>query len=230
MISRTFELRFFEKNQTHFIMKKFILLVALGLIVAPAFAQKSKKSVKTNIAPAKEAVIVENPEESLAKAIQSESRMMGPMHHLLVQWSGHWREEIKLWATPNTKEPSITPAIRDGRMAAEGRFLTSTTVGQIGTTPYEAQSVLGFDNAKKVFVKTWFDNLGTSILVLEGTYDEKANVVDFVGYTTDPLTRRAVKVHQIMRLIDPSTQVLEVFVELKEGKETKSMEIISIRS
>ena len=211
-------------------MKKIILLVALGLVVAPAFAQKSKKSGKSKVAPAIEVAPIVNPEESLARAIQSESRMMGPMHHLLVQWSGHWREEIKIWATPNTKEPTTTPAIRDGRMAAEGRFLTSTTVGQIGTSPYEAQSVLGFDNAKKVFVKTWFDNLGTSILVLEGTYDEKSNVVDFVGYTTDPLTRKAVKVHQIMRLIDPSTQVLEVFVELKEGKETKSMEIISIRS
>ena len=211
-------------------MRKIILLVALGLVVAPAFAQKSKKSGKSKVAPAIEVAPIVNPEESLARAIHSESRMMGRMHHLLVQWSGHWREEIKIWATPNTKEPTTTPAIRDGRMAAEGRFLTSTTVGQIGTSPYEAQSVMGFDNAKKVFVKTWFDNLGTSILVLEGTYDEKANVVDFVGYTTDPLTRKAVKVHQIMRLIDPSTQVLEVFVELKEGKETKSMEITSIRS
>lgn len=211
-------------------MKKLILVVALGLIVAPSFAQKTKKSVKPKVTSAAEAAPVENIEENRAKASQAESRMMGPMHHLLVQWSGHWREEIKLWATPNSKEPNTTPAIRDGRMAAEGRFLTSTTVGQIGITPYEAQSVLGFDNAKKVFVKTWFDNLATSILVLEGTYDEKNNLVDFVGYTTDPLTRKPVKVHQIMRIIDPNTQILEVFVELKEGKETKSMEIKSIRS
>lgn len=219
----------FVKKQIHFIMKKIILFVALGAITAPALAQKSKKSVKPKGSQPIEAAPAENPEENRARAMQAESRMMGPMHHMLVQWSGHWREEIKLWATPNTKEPTTTPAIRDGRMAAEGRFLTSTTVGQIGTTPYEAQSVLGFDNAKKVFVKTWFDNLGTSILVLEGTFDEKNNFVDFVGYTTDPLTRKPVKVHQVMKIIDPNTQILEVFVELKEGKETKSMEIKSIR-
>ena len=211
-------------------MKKLILVVALGIIGTSTFAQKSKKSVKPKTASTAEAAPVENIEENRAKASQAESRMMGPMHHMLVQWSGHWREEIKLWATPNTKEPTTTPAIRDGRMAAEGRFLTSTTVGQIGTTPYEGQSVLGFDNAKKVFVKTWFDNLGTSILILEGTYDEKNNLVDFVGFTTDPLTRKPVKVHQIMKIIDPNNQILEVFVELKEGKETKSMEIKSIRS
>lgn len=211
-------------------MKKLILVVALGLIAAPSFAQKTKKSVKPKAASTTETTPVENPEENRDRLAQAESRMMGPMHHLLIQWSGHWREEIKLWATPNSKEPMISPAIRDGRIAAEGRFLTSMTVGQIGTTPYEAQSVLGFDNAKKVFVKTWFDNLGTSILVLEGTYDEKNNLVDFVGYTTDPITRKPVKVHQIMRIIDPNTQILEVFVELKEGKETKSMEIRSIRN
>ncbi len=79
------------------------------------------------------------------------------------------------------------------------------------------------------FTKVWYDNLGTSILVLEGTYDKDKEIIDFVGTTHDPITRQPVKIHQIMRLIDPNTQLLEVFIEPKEGKEIKTMEIRSMR-
>lgn len=212
-------------------MKKILLLIAVLGLIMPASAQKTKKQNKPKDKTAVNPVETskEDLEERKARVAQIESRMMGPMHQLLVQFSGHWREEMKIWAGPKS-EPSTTMVLRDSRLFGEGRFVTSTIVGQMGNLPYEAQSSLGYDNSKKVFVKTWMDNLGTSILVLEGTYDEKSATIDFNGYTTDPLTKQPVKIHQILKMIDSQNQLLEIYVEMKEGKEVKLMEVKSIRA
>lgn len=208
-------------------MKKLFLLIATVAITVPAMAQKSKKQNKAKQGEAAPAPVGIKDEIQETVAMHEHSRVTD-MHHLLMQWAGHWTEEIKIWTNPEA-EPGIMRTERDGRVVAEGRFLVSTIMGHNGLTPYEAQSVMGYDNSKKVFVKTWFDNLGTSILVLEGIYDEKAHVIDFKGTTTDPRTKLPVKVHQILRMADPNNQILEVYVEVKEGKEVKSMEVRSVR-
>jgi hypothetical protein len=211
-------------------MKKILLLIAFAGFTIPASAQKSKKQNKQKEQPTTQssAESKEDLETRKARVALAESRMMGPMHQMLVQFSGHWREEMKFWASPKS-EPTITEALRDSRIFGEGRFLTSTIMGQMGNLPYEAQSVLGFDNAKRVFVKTWYDNTGTSILVLEGIYDEKSNTIDFNGFTNDPITKQPIKIHQVLKIIDHTTHLLEIYVEMKEGKEFKSMEVRSIR-
>jgi hypothetical protein len=211
-------------------MKKLMLFLAAFAVCNQVSAQKSKKKSKANM---EESVKVnqepvETSEERMAKVAAMESRMIGPMHHLLVQWSGHWREEMKVW-TNSKADPAIYLLEREARIVGEGKFLTINTRGQLGHEPYEAQSVIGFDNGKQKFVKTWFDNLGTSILVLEGTYNEKENLIDFEGSTINPATRKPVRIHQIMRLTDPNSQLLEVYSEKKDGTEFKSMEIKSTR-
>lgn len=209
-------------------MKKLLLIITVLSLGLQAQAQKSKKKTKqkepivaTPAEPTKEEL-----EARRAQLAQLESRMMSPMHQLMHQFAGHWREEMKIWAGPESL-PSSQMMVRESKMFGEGRFITSTTIGQMGNQPYEAQSVMGFDNVKNVFVKTWFDNMGTSILVLEGSYNEKTSTIDFSGSTTDPLTKQAVKIHQILKIIDRQNQLLEIFTVNKEGKETKVMEVVS---
>lgn len=210
-------------------MKKILFIILVLSFGIQAQAQKSKKKAK-QIEPIATKVAEPTKEELEARRAElavTESRIMSPMHQLMHQFAGHWREEMKIWASPES-QPSSVMVLRDSKLFGEGRFVISNTIGQMNNLPYEAQSVIGFDNAKKAFVKTWFDNMGTSILVLEGTYNEQTNVIDFSGFTTDPLTKQAVKVHQVLKIIDSQNQLLEIFVVDKEGRETKVMEVISI--
>lgn len=212
-------------------MKKILLLMAVLCVGIHAQAQKSKKKEKQKesvtektVQPSKEELAAKKAELALL-----ESRMIKPMHQILHQFVGHWREEMKIWSSPGG-QPVINLALKDSKLFGEGRFLTSSIVGQMGNQPYEAHSVLGFDNAKNIFVKTWYDNMGTSILTLEGTYNEKTNLIDFYGFTTDPLTKEAIKIHQVLKIIDGQNQLLEIFTINKEGVETKVMEVLSILS
>lgn len=208
-------------------MKKLLLLLLAATLSAPSIAQKGKKAKP---APAATPAPAPDQADRMRHIAQMEQRMLTPMHNLLTQWAGHWRDEYKVWSDPKVTEPTTSRAERDGRIVSEGRFLATTVRGEIGNMHYEAESVLGFDRLKDVFVKTWYDNMSTSILVLEGTYDEKNNQIDFRGSTVDPASRQPVKVHQVLKLISPEEQVLEVYVQQKDGREIKTMEIRSTRN
>ena len=206
-------------------MKKIILLLSVVAISFPALAQKTKKQVK----PKAESMAPQPGKESLKEHLEiQEQRQVGPMHQLLIQWNGHWIEQMKVW-TEGNNDPKVIVLHRESMIVCEGRFLESKIRGEMYHMPYEANSVIGYDNAKMVFVKTWYDNLGTSILVLEGTYDPKTSSIDFRGNTTDFKTKMPVMIHQKLTFSDPTKQLLEVFVIDKAGKETKTMEIISNR-
>lgn len=212
-------------------MKKIFLLLAVVSFATPSMAQKSKKKEKSKAeAPAAPVVdAIPSPEERAANAAAMDNRQVGPMHHLMIQFAGHWRQEMKVWNGNDKKEPIVSMLEYEGQVFAEGKFINAIIRGQFGNVPYEAHSTLGFDNAKRMYTKTWIDNLGTSILVLDGTYNEKDNTIDFVGFATDPITRKPIRVHQILKMIDQSNHLLEVYVEMKEGKEVKIMEIKSTR-
>ena len=207
-------------------MKKILFLLLVGGISMPSFAQKSKQvAKKTENKAVETSVRKENPAEEMA---MMEARMINPMHRFLMEWAGHWREEVKIWSNPKA-EPTKGIYDKEGRVMCEGRFLVFTINGQMNNLPYEAQSTIGYDNSKKVFVKTWFDNLGTSILVLEGQYDEAKSQIEFKGTAFNPATNLPINIRQVMKFADPQSQVLEVYMEDNGGKEFKSMEIKSIR-
>jgi hypothetical protein len=214
-------------------MRKIILVLAVTAISFPSFAQKSKKQ---NAKPAaKEQALTPVPptppqDPSQRMALEQES-MMGPMHHYFMEWAGHWREEMKIWPmTPGRNEPTTIWLDRTGIPKAEGRFLSCEFRGTMNGRMYEAYANYGYDNAKKKFIKTWFDNTGTGILVLEGDFDAKTNTIDFRGSTLDPLTKEVVKIHQVLKMSNPDNHVLEIYIETKEGKEIKTMELISKRA
>lgn len=90
--------------------------------------------------------------------------------------------------------------------------------------PFEGYSITGYDNAKKVFVSSWIDNMGTGIMFMEGKWDEKTKTVHFTGKTTDPSTGKDTQVRQVFTWLDNNRQKMEMFMT-QGGKEYKSMEI-----
>ncbi|MGC4059215.1 MAG: DUF1579 family protein [Chitinophagaceae bacterium] len=188
----------------------------------------SEKSKKTAKAETQEAALppgAVNPEEAERRRSEMEARMLSPMHHMLMTTAGHWQLEMKVWSSPKSQEVMTSLFECDTRPMAEGRFLVSEIRGMSGNMMYEAQSVMGYNATTQKFERLWFDNLSSGMLLLEGTYDDASKKINFTGATTDPRTHERIPMRQVLHLADPAKIVLEVFLQFKEGKEFKSMEI-----
>jgi hypothetical protein len=90
--------------------------------------------------------------------------------------------------------------------------------------PFEGVGTVGYDNAKKVFVSTWTDNMGTGIMYMEGPWDEATKTITMKGKQTDPTTGKDMDVRQTVKIIDDKTQQVEMF-STQNGTEFKTMEI-----
>lgn len=82
-------------------------------------------------------------------------------------------------------------------------------------------SMEGYDKQK--FVNTWMDNMGTGIMMTEGTYDEATKTFTYTG-EFEPMPGMKQKVREVVKLTDKNHMVLEWY-EDRGGKEVKTMEI-----
>lgn len=148
----------------------------------------------------------------------------GPMHAMIAKDDGTWTSEITMWMTPDAP-PSKTTGTITNKMIMGGRYQQSTFKGDFNGMPFEGVSTLAYDNAKKVFVSTWIDNMGTGIMSMEGTYDSTNNVINFSGKQTDPITGKECTMRETFKQIDENTQKMEMFATYAGGKEYRTMEM-----
>jgi hypothetical protein len=109
-------------------------------------------------------------------------------------------------------------------MIFNGLYQESVHKGNFGGMPFEGHGTLGYDNAKKKFVSSWIDNMGTGIMYLEGSYDPSSKMVTLLGNCIDPSTGMPMDIRETMTIVDDKTMLMEMY-DKKNGKERKSMEI-----
>lgn len=151
----------------------------------------------------------------------------GEVHKMLAQSAGEWNDEITMWMAPGTP-PTKTVTISKSEMILGGRYQLSKTTGNMMGMPFEGMSLIGYDNAKKIFTSTWVDNFGTGTITMEGTWDDKTKSIAFKGKGIDPMTGKELLMRQVMKLVDNDTQEMEMY-DNKNGTETKTMAIKSTR-
>ncbi len=151
----------------------------------------------------------------------------GKFHELLAKGNGEWSEDISMWMDP-TAAPTTTTATSSNKMILGGRYQYSTISGTMMGMPFEGISIVGYDNAKKMFVNTWIDNFGTGISNMEGTLDEATNTITFTGKQIDPMTGKEMGIKQILKIIDSDNQYMEMYA-INNGQEMKTMEIRSTK-
>lgn len=147
----------------------------------------------------------------------------GQIHQMMAKDDGEWKTEISLWM-----EPGGAPATSTGKcvnkMIMGGRYQQSEFSGDFMGMPMEGLSTLGYDNAKKVFVSSWIDNMGTGLMLMEGKWDEGSKTIHFTGNQTDPMTGKDMPIRETFKYIDNNTQLMEMY-STHDGKEHKMMEI-----
>lgn len=151
-------------------------------------------------------------------------------HKLLAQTAGSYTYVVKMWMDPNAKPTESTgtatrKAVMDGRYVTgeySGAFEMPGPDGKPHKMNFKGMSLDGYDNAKKKFVSAWVDNMGTGVMLTEGSYDTATKTFTYTG-EFEGMPGMKAKVREVIKLTDKG-MTMEYYEDRGQG-ETKSMEI-----
>jgi hypothetical protein len=157
-----------------------------------------------------------------AKAYQ-EFMTPGAMHKWLAGHVGTWEAEVSSWMDPSAP-PNKAKATDIVKMTMNGLYQTGEFSSSMMGMPMKGQSTLGYDNARKKFVMTWIDNLGSGIVYMTGTYDEATKTLELKGKQTEPMSGTETDIRQVNKYIDADNYTMTMYGTGMDGKEMKFME------
>jgi hypothetical protein len=149
---------------------------------------------------------------------------VGEMQQMLAKSDGEWTGEVTMWMDPSAP-PTKSKSVSTNKMILGGRYQHSEHKGCFGGMPFEGVSLIGYDNARKVFMSSWIDNMGTSFMNLEGPWDAATKTVHLKGKSTDAMSGKQVNYREDFTIVDDNNQTLVMYAPDMKGKEFKTMEI-----
>lgn len=217
------------------LLQKLTVLLAAALITIPCFAQDQETS------PTASAAVTTSPMAAPAGS-PNEAEMMKQMmelaklnenHKLLGDLAGTWTYTVKFWMNPDpnakpqeSKGTAVRKSMMDGRffvMDVTGKMEMPGPDGKKKEVTFRGMGVEGYDNVKKKFVGTWVDNMGTGIMMSEGTYDPATKTFIYTGeYEGIPGMKQ--KIREVLKIVDKDHHIFEWY-EDRGGQEAKTMEI-----
>lgn len=171
------------------------------------------------------------PSESEMMATMMAVAQPGENHKQLANMAGKWSYTVKWWMNPQSP-PSESTGTMTAKMAMGGRYLISEhkgkmempgADGKITKTEFQGMSIDGYDNAKKKFVSSWIDNMGTGIMNSEGTYDDATKTLTCTG-SYEPMPGVVTKAKEVCKFVDDDHHTMEMF-EDRGDTQVKTMEI-----
>jgi len=201
----------------------------LALSLAAFSCNNSKEEEKAKADSAQSSISSTKPESSapamdpaaVQKAMEAYAKP-GEMHKWLAKFTGTWDGRIVEFSNPT--KPDTTKAVEVVGMTLNGLYQTTSFTGRVQGMPFEGRSITGYDNAKKLFVNSWIDNMSSGIISMTGTYDEKTKTLNFSGTQTNPVTAKDMNIRQEMIVVDDDSYTLVMYGEGPDGKEAKFME------
>lgn len=150
----------------------------------------------------------------------------GPQHEQLKQhFVGEWNCEIThMWGP----QPETTTGTEKVDAMFGGRFLHSMFNGTMMGQPFQGAGVSGYDNLRQKYFSTWMDSMSTSMMVVEGTYDEATKTYTFTGKMPGPGGMDA-PVRELIKIDGPDKHTFEMHMPGPDGKEAKMMTIVYTR-
>lgn len=149
----------------------------------------------------------------------------GENHKILASHAGTWTADVTSWMTPDAP-PQTSKATSTSKMIMGGRYEEARFKGSMMGQPFEGVGITGYDNAKKKFVSTWVDNMGTGVMNMEGDYDAGAKTLSLSGKFLDPTTGKECTMREVITYVDDKNQKWEMYTTPAGGKEYKTMEMI----
>lgn len=151
----------------------------------------------------------------------------GIMHKVLENEVGTWTGQGTIWTQPGASPVSMATETKN-EMILGGRYLQGKNSGSFMGMLFEGIGTTGYDNAKKVFLNSWIDNMGTGMLYMEGTWDEENKTINYTGKIVDPASAKDISVREKMIFVDANTEKMEMYTTVN-GQEYKNMEVVYTR-
>jgi hypothetical protein len=169
-------------------------------------------------------------DSATAMKTMMEAGTPGQQHIMLAKSDGKWTAETTMWMSPGAP-PMTAKSSAVNKMVLGGRYQQTTFKGDFMGMPYEGTSTTGYDNAKKTFFTTWMDNMSTSVMNMEGTWDDATKSINYKGKMLCPANGKECEMREVYKIVDDNIHVMEMYgPDMKTGKEYKSMEIKFTRS
>ena len=141
----------------------------------------------------------------------------GAMHKWMAKFNGSWDVEMTSYMNPSAPEKSSGTSGVTTMM--NGLYQVSDFKATMMGMPFLGHSIMGYDNAKKVFVSTWVDNFGSGIIYMTGTYDEATKTLNLKGNQTDPISGKDAMIREEMKIVNDDTYNLLMYGPGPDGKE-----------
>ncbi len=149
-------------------------------------------------------------------------------HKMLDPLVGTWSQVVKWWMTPDS-QPETSKGMTETTWVMGGRYLQHSAKGTSMGQPFEGMGLTGFDNGKQAYQTIWMDNMGTGMMIGEGTYDPGKKTLTDQGRFTDPMIGQR-SYRGVITFIDDDHHSYEMYVADEKGKEFRMMEIVYTRT
>jgi len=189
------------------------LWIALALVVLcslAAFAQEQKQPQMT-------------PQQKAMMDAWMKFATPGDAHKALDSMVGTWDAKVTLWEAPGT-EPHTSTATSESRWMLGNRYVQETVNGSFMGMPFQGLGITGYDNAKKQYFNTWFDNFGTGYMTSVGSMPD-AKTFSMKTSTTDPMTGKDMPGETRITIADADHHMMESWAPGPDGKMFKNMQI-----
>ncbi len=195
-----------------------VLALGLALVAIPALAAESKAPQASSMSSEEQAMM----QKWMAFATP------GDGHKALAAKVGVWNGTVKMWMAPGAP-PAESTGTSTFEMILDGRYLQDTTEGTANGQPFHGRGLTAYDNLKKKYVATWIDNMGTGIMVAEGTYDPLTKTFKYKSEAPDVVAGKYAPVRSVEKILSNDKWIMEMYGKAADGKEFRTMEITYTR-
>lgn len=214
-------------------MKRLTLTICSAAILFTACNNESKtETTATDTSKTAAATTPENeapytaPDSATMMKAWMEYMEVGPMHKAMAAMNGNWDCEVTHWMSEGAPAKKSN-ASANYKTVFNGLYQEGSFKGSFDGMPFEGRSIMGYDNVKKKYISTWYDNMGSGIMLLDGTYDSTTKTFSLAGTATNPMTKKDCNMKEITKWTDDNTMVMEMYgPDMATNKEYKSMEIV----
>lgn len=148
----------------------------------------------------------------------------GAAHRELERLLGDWETTTAIWLEPGGEPYAVSRGTASHTWLEQGRWLALESSGTLMEIPHHGFGMLGYDNFKKKYVASFVDNVTTSMITMEGSWDEAGAVLRLFGTVDEPLTEEHDRaVEYAFEATGPDSLTLRVF-DLPRGAASKVME------
>ncbi len=147
----------------------------------------------------------------------------GEGHEVLAQLVGDWDYTLKYWSSAGAP-PEESTGENEIEWILGKRFLEMDVEGTSMGQPFKGMGIIGYDNAKKQYISTWMDTMGTGMMSATGTYDASSKTMTETGTFNDPMSGEQT-FKGVTHFVDKDNFTYNMYINSPSGEEVLVMEI-----